>query len=110
MQQILQMSVRELHERLQQDNPPVVLDVREAWEVTIAQLDSANPITIPMDQIPGRMNELDADSEIVIICHHGVRSYQVAAFLAAQGFSHVINLAGGINAWSLEIDGNIPRY
>ena len=63
-----------------------------------------------MGQIPARLGELNKDPETVVICHHGVRSWQVAKFLESEGFANVINLAGGIDAWSKEIDSSIPLY
>ena len=65
---------------------------------------------IPMRQIPGRLDELDRELTIVVMCHGGMRSMQVAGFLAQQGYDSVINLDGGIDAWSQEVDSNIPRY
>ena len=90
------------------DRPqPILLDVREAWEVQTASLDGATHI--PMQQIPARAGELDSGSEIVAVCHHGSRSMQVAMFLERQGLT-VHNLTGGIDAWSREIDPRVPRY
>lgn len=86
----------------------VLLDVREPHEIEIAALASA--VHIPMAQISGRLGELDPDKTIVVMCHSGVRSMQVAGFLSQQGFDKVVNLAGGIDAWSLEVDPKIPRY
>ena len=88
--------------------PPLLLDVREPWEVEKAGLPGITPI--PMQQIPARASELPRDREIVAVCHHGGRSMQVAMFLQAQGFGNLSNLAGGMDAWSREIDPQIPRY
>lgn len=91
---------------------PVVLDVREPFELAMAcvKADGFELITIPMGVIPPRLNELDPERPIACLCHHGGRSMQVAAFLQARGFAHVANIAGGINAWSAELDPGIPRY
>ncbi|MBT9506325.1 rhodanese-like domain-containing protein [Rhodoferax sp.] len=91
---------------------PVVLDVREPFELAMASVkaDGFELITIPMGVIPPRLNELDPERPIACLCHHGGRSMQVAAFLQARGFAHVANIAGGINAWSAELDPGIPRY
>lgn len=91
---------------------PVVLDVREPSELRLASIkaDGFELVTIPMSVIPPRLNELDPERPIACLCHHGGRSMQVAAFLQAQGFSHLANIAGGINAWSAELDPRIPRY
>lgn len=91
---------------------PVVLDVREPSELRVASIkaDGFELITIPMGVIPPRLNELDPEQPIACLCHHGARSMQVASFLKARGFSHVANIAGGINAWSAELDPTVPRY
>ena len=85
-----------------------LLDVREPHELAVAAIDES--IHIPMAQIPDRLAELDPENTIVVMCHGGVRSMQVAGFLARQGFPNVINLDGGIDAWSREVDPEIPRY
>ena len=92
---------------------PLLLDVREPWEVATASLDGVT--TIPMQQIPQRIEELQQLSEgneagIVAICHHGARSMQVAMFLERQGLGQIHNLAGGMEAWSTEVDPAVPRY
>ena len=91
---------------------PAVLDVREPSELRTASIqpDGFELITIPMSVIPPRLSELDPEQPIACLCHHGARSMQVAAFLKARGFKHVANIAGGINAWSAEVDPNVPRY
>lgn len=90
----------------------VVLDVREPFEVQTASIraDGFELVCIPMGVIPPRLNELDAQRPIACLCHHGGRSQQVAAFLSSRGFAHVANIAGGINAWSAEVDPSVPRY
>lgn len=91
---------------------PVVLDVREPHELQMAhiQADGFELLTIPMGVIPPRLNELNPTQPIACLCHHGARSMQVAYFLESRGFDHVANIAGGINAWSAELDPTIPRY
>ena len=91
---------------------PVVLDVREPSELQIASIkaDGFELLTIPMGVIPSRLNELDPEQPVACLCHHGGRSMQVASFLKARGFAHVANIAGGIHAWSAEVDPGIPRY
>jgi rhodanese-related sulfurtransferase len=91
---------------------PVVIDVRELAELQVAsiQADGFDLITIPMGVVPVRLSELNPELPIACLCHHGGRSMQVASFLKAQGFAHVANIAGGINAWSAELDPRIPRY
>ena len=91
---------------------PLLLDVREDWEVAVAaiRIDGVAARHIPMNQIPERLAELDPAQAVVCICHHGMRSAQVAGFLGRQGFESVYNLAGGIDAWSAQIDAAVPRY
>ena len=67
-------------------------------------------LTIPMGTIPARLDELDPAQPIACLCHHGGRSMQVASFLQARGYAHVANIAGGIDAWSIERDPQVPRY
>jgi rhodanese-related sulfurtransferase len=93
----------------QQPNSPILLDVREPWEAETAAL--PNAILIPMGDIPSRAHaELDPDAPIVVMCHHGARSLNVALWLRDQGFTHAQSLAGGIDAWSRTVDPEIPRY
>lgn len=86
----------------------IVLDVRELSELAIARIEGS--IHIPMNQVPERHAELDKEQNIIVMCHHGVRSQQVAQYLKHCGFSSVFNLSGGIDAWSCECDQSIPRY
>ena len=85
-----------------------LLDVREPAEIAIAALPDAIPI--PMREIPARLHELDLHRPVVVMCHSGIRSGHVAAFLLANGFEQVFNLAGGIDAWSVDVDPTLPRY
>jgi rhodanese-related sulfurtransferase len=86
-----------------------LLDVREDWETTLAPV-PADHLHIPMGQIADRLSELDPARETVVICRSGGRSLQVAHFLSAHGFDSVYNLAGGILAWSRDLDPRIPQY
>lgn len=90
----------------------VVLDVREPHELQVASIraDGFELVCIPMGVIPPRLHELDSDRPVACLCHHGGRSQQVALFLSSRGFAHVANIAGGINAWSAEVDPTVPRY
>ena len=94
------------------DAPPLLLDVREDWEVAVAAIHAGNApaLHIPMGRIPARLAELDPAQPVLCICHHGMRSAQVANFLSAQGFVTVYNIAGGIDAWSAQVDPGVPRY
>ncbi len=86
----------------------VLLDVRELEEREAARIEPS--IFIPMNDIPGRLNEIPRDREVVVYCHTGARSAMVAAYLEGQGFTSMSNLRGGIDAWSLRVDPSIPRY
>jgi rhodanese-related sulfurtransferase len=86
-----------------------LLDVREDWEIKLAPV-PAEHLHIPMGQIPERLGELDPARETVVICRSGARSMQVANFLERRGFGSVANLAGGILAWSRDVDPTIPVY
>lgn len=87
---------------------PLLLDVREPWELAICQI--SRSVSIPMGQIPARLGELERDRPLVAICHHGIRSYQVARFLEHRGFARVVNLDGGIGAWARDLDPEMPTY
>lgn len=87
---------------------PQLLDVREPWEVQICGIPGA--AHVPMRQIPARAGELDPDQDVVVICHHGARSMQVALFLERSGYSKVHNLAGGVDSWAKTVDPSMPVY
>jgi rhodanese-related sulfurtransferase len=87
---------------------PILIDVREPWEWQLAKIEGATHI--PMNEIPSRIQELDPTHPTVVICHHGVRSLQVVAYLQRMGFDNLHNLTGGIDAWSKQIDPGIPLY
>jgi rhodanese-related sulfurtransferase len=87
---------------------PLLLDVREPWEVQICAL--AGSRHVPTNEIPARAGELDPDAEVVAICHHGGRSTQVALYLEKNGFSKIHNLAGGVDAWAKSVDPKMPVY
>jgi rhodanese-related sulfurtransferase len=97
-----------LKARLDRGESVLILDVREPFEIALAPFPGATHI--PMGDIPSRLTELDPDLETVVVCHHGVRSAQVAMYLAQNGFEHVLNLSGGIDAWSEDADPSTPRY
>ena len=98
------------------DATPLVLDVREPWELQTASVkaDGFELLAIPMQTIPARLAELQqtyaADQPIACLCHHGIRSAQVVNFLTHHGFTAVVNLRGGIEAWSQQIDASVPSY
>lgn len=99
-------------ERARAHGQPVLLDVREPHELQQASLkaDGFELVHIPMGVIPPRLNELDPARPVACLCHHGARSMRVAAYLQHQGFAHVANIVGGINAWSEQCDPGVPRY
>jgi rhodanese-related sulfurtransferase len=91
------------------DSDVVVLDVRAPWEIETASL--AGSMNIPMGEIPERFNvELDLQKHIIVVCHHGVRSMNVTAWLRQQGVERVQSLRGGIDRWAREIDPKVPLY
>lgn len=91
------------------DRPrPLLLDVREPWEFERCHIEGAE--LLPMAAIPSRVAQLDPAREMVVICHHGVRSFHVARFLEHNGFSDVINLTGGVDAWAREVDPHMAVY
>jgi rhodanese-related sulfurtransferase len=85
-----------------------LLDVRVPEEVAIAALPGSR--NIPMSEIQSRLSELDPATPIVVLCHHGVRSEMAGRFLERNGFADVAHLAGGIDAWSRQVDAAVPRY
>lgn len=87
---------------------PLLLDVREQWEFENCHIENSR--LVPMHQIPGYVPDLSADQETVLICHHGIRSRQVAQYLETVGFTNLINLTGGVEAWANEVDPNMKRY
>jgi len=102
------ISPKELKARLDKGDRLVLVDVREEWEYSLAKLD--NSILMPLGTLHQSLTRLDRDSEIIAICHHGMRSADATDFLLQQGFPNVKNLVGGIDAWSVQVDGTIPRY
>jgi rhodanese-related sulfurtransferase len=93
--------------RRDRGEPLTLLDVREEWELGIASVPGI--VHIPMGEVQGRLGELDRDREVVVLCRSGRRSLEVAKFLQQNGFK-AVNLAGGILAWSRELDATIPTY
>ena len=87
---------------------PLVVDVREPWEHAICHLETAQ--LLPMQEITSRWQELPRDRDIVVLCHHGMRSLQVADFLHAQGYTRLYNLSGGIAAWADEVEPSMAQY
>jgi rhodanese-related sulfurtransferase len=106
---VRQVTARELSALLSSDVPaPQLLDVREPWELAICRLEGVTHI--PMRRVPGVLDALDRQRPVVVICHHGIRSQQVALYLDQQGFGEVLNLRGGIDAWAHEVDTSMQTY
>ena len=105
---ITQLSAPELKTKLDNQERLFLLDVREPNEFHYAHIE--NSVLIPLNQIPARINELDKQQTIVVICHHGMRSQQAALYLEHAGFNDLANLPGGIEAWSVYCDTSVPRY
>ena len=105
---IVQLTPQQVQDGLQKQPAPLLLDVREEDEVRLCALPGS--LRIPMNLIPLRHNELPDDVPIIVYCHHGIRSLNVARYLAHVGFENVANLQGGIDAWARQIDPSLPRY
>jgi rhodanese-related sulfurtransferase len=103
-----EISVSELQRMHDDGGPFTLVDVREDDELAIASLDFAKHV--PLGSLPQRVGELGKNDDIVVMCHGGSRSGRAAKFLRDQGFTSVANLAGGIDAWSHEIDPSVPTY
>lgn len=98
----------ELDRRLKRGDEITLVDVREPVEFEIARIEGAD--LLPLSRFNEWTNLLNPDEEIVVICHHGIRSAKVCSLLVQQGFEKVYNLVGGIDCWSLEVDAKVPRY
>lgn len=105
-----QISPRQLAEWLADEgrDQPLLLDVREPWEYELCHL--AGSRLMPMNSVPASYGELPPEREVVVICHHGGRSMQVAMFLERAGFSAVLNLMGGVEGWAQDVDPSMHRY
>jgi len=104
---IPQLSVKELKRRIDAGEDVYLIDVREPYEYKIAQIGGK---LIPQNEVPQRLAEIDRDREVIVHCHSGVRSQRIAEFLKQAGYPRVVNLIGGIHAWSEEIDPRVPKY
>ena len=105
----LEITVEQLKQQLASANPPLLLDVREQWEFDTANIQCSK--LMPMGEIPSRAHqELDEEQHILVLCHHGMRSLSVAAWLRNQGFEKAQSISGGIDAWTRAIDPKVPLY
>ena len=105
---VKQLSATELMNKIQQNEKLFLLDVREPHEFQYAHI--TDSILIPLNQIPNGLDDLDPQQEIVVICHHGMRSQQAANYLVQSGYKNIANLTGGIDAWSCTCDSSVRRY
>ena len=105
---IREITVQELKARRDRGEKPLVIDVREEWELQLARIPDV--VHVPMNQIQARLGEFQQNGEVIVMCHAGGRSMRVAHFLASQGFTDVANLSGGISAWSQLVDATVPQY
>jgi rhodanese-related sulfurtransferase len=104
----IQISVKEVSERVARGDELLLVDVREQWEYDLCRIPGAK--LIPLGTIPANLNAfLDAE-EVICYCHHGMRSLDAAAWLRQQGIESAKSMAGGIERWSVEIDPSVPRY
>jgi rhodanese-related sulfurtransferase len=104
----LEITPAEVKQRLDQREKLLLIDVREPWEFAICSIEGAK--LIPMGTVPANLQALDTDDDIVVYCHRGMRSLDVAVWLRGQGVERAKSLAGGIERWALEIDPKLPRY
>lgn len=105
---MLQITPEQLKTLLDEQQPTLLLDVREPWEYEICHLEPS--LNISMSRIPSHLHEINPEQEIVVFCHHGMRSMQVASYLESNGFDKICNLVGGIDAWAVTVDPSLPRY
>ena len=103
-----EITPQELKARLDRNDRPLLVDVRQDWETKLCRLDNA--VHIPIEEIEVRTDELNPDDEIVVYCHQGVRSAAVADYLRQLGFKDVKNLAGGLDFWARTVDPSMRRY
>jgi sulfur-carrier protein adenylyltransferase/sulfurtransferase len=104
----LEVEVTDLRRWREEGRDLQLLDVRQPVEHSIARIEGA--LLVPLSQLPARVGELDPARPVVVHCHHGPRSLHATQWLRAQGFPRVASLAGGIDAWSVEVDPEVPRY
>jgi adenylyltransferase/sulfurtransferase len=104
----MQISAKEVNERVRRGDKLLLIDVREPWEYDLVKIPGAK--LIPLGTLPANLNALlDAD-EVICYCHHGIRSLDAAVWLRQQGVASAKSMAGGIERWSVEVDPQVPRY
>ena len=110
MPEIPEITPAELKERLDRGETPTIIDVREPHEWNIGNLEAYGARLIPLNDVPERIDEIPADQEVVLMCRSGARSGRALEFLRSQGRDRLVNLQGGILAWSDQVDPSIPKY
>jgi rhodanese-related sulfurtransferase len=108
MQQLTPHQLSALLDDTPPEQRPLLLDVREPWEFAICRIEGSR--LLPMRQIPASLDSLERDRPLVVICHHGIRSEQVALYLDHQGFTAVHNLRGGVDRWARDVDPHMATY
>ena len=104
----MQISAKEVNERLGRGDKLLLVDVREQWEYDLSKIPGAK--LIPLGALPANLNTLRAADEVICYCHHGMRSLDAAVWLRQQGVESAKSMAGGIERWSVEVDPQVPRY
>jgi rhodanese-related sulfurtransferase len=99
---------QDVQKQLSDRNKCTLIDVRESAEFALARIEGAE--LIPMGSIPGELQKLEGIGDLLILCHHGVRSLQVVLWLRAHGIENCYSVAGGMDRWSCEVDASVPRY
>jgi rhodanese-related sulfurtransferase len=107
-----EISVQDLGEMLKSEQNFIVMDVREHWEIAQAKWDDARVRVLPLSQLAqyGGVEPLEGDTQLIVACHHGIRSAQVVNWLLSQGWENVFSLRGGIEAYATEVDDSVGRY
>ncbi|HYL45819.1 MAG TPA: rhodanese-like domain-containing protein [Candidatus Limnocylindrales bacterium] len=104
----IEITPREVSEQLARGGKFLFVDVREKWEHDVSRIEAA--MLIPLREIPANLARLEEADEVVLFCHHGMRSLDAAAWLRSQGVAGARSMVGGIERWSVEIDPRVPRY
>ena len=104
----IEITPREVKSMMERGQKFLLVDVREKWEFDTSGIEGA--VLIPMREIPSNLSKFEEADNIIVFCHHGIRSLSAAAWLEHLGVTPVYSLAGGIDAWSCEVDPKIPRY
>jgi rhodanese-related sulfurtransferase len=104
----IEVTPREVSERLERGDKFLFVDVREKWEYETSRIEGS--VLIPLREIPANLQQLAGAREVVLFCHHGMRSLDAAAWLRSQGVEGAQSMSGGIDRWTTEVDPRVPRY